>query len=185
MMSLVAAVALGLTLDRWRATEMPSPPPGVNGLGVGASHWLHALSMGRASCFIVAMALVLIPLRWMRPRPSSARVLRQPGAVACLAIVGMIAANLSLLALSGAIVVAVQPSDAPPRIYSNWYYWEWCVRRIPMGVIGAWTALALGGRWSPERSWIDRAGIALGLYWVALYLLGVFWVAIDRLLPYA
>jgi hypothetical protein len=33
-------------------------------------------------------------------------------------------------------------------------------------VAGAWLALALSGRWRPERDWLDRAGRALGVCWI-------------------
>src|SRR3954471_22234900 len=103
LMALVAATALGLALDRWRATELPPLPAGTTGAGIGASHWLHVLASGRPSCFVTALALMLIPLRWMQPRPPATRVLRQPGAVACLAIIGTIVANVAILMLGGAI----------------------------------------------------------------------------------
>ncbi|MFO0960495.1 MAG: hypothetical protein U0800_24185 [Isosphaeraceae bacterium] len=184
MMGLVAAVALGLALDRWRATELGPLPPGVQGSSIGASHWLHVLGNGGPSCYVAALALALIPLRWRPPRPSAARLLRQPGAVACLAIVGTMLANLAILAVSRGIRARLDGPESPATIYSHWYYWGQAVEWISMGVLGAWAALALGGRWSPEKSWIDRLGIALGAYWVAIYFLGFFWAIIDRWLPY-
>jgi hypothetical protein len=36
-------------------------------------------------------------------------------------------------------------------------------------VVGSWLALAISRRWRPERSWIDRAGRILGLYWAFLF----------------
>jgi hypothetical protein len=33
-------------------------------------------------------------------------------------------------------------------------------------VAGAWLALALSGRWRPERDWLDRAGRVLGVCWI-------------------
>jgi hypothetical protein len=33
-------------------------------------------------------------------------------------------------------------------------------------VAAGWAILALGRRWRPERSWIDRLGAALGAYWI-------------------
>jgi len=32
---------------------------------------------------------------------------------------------------------------------------------------GAWLALAMAGRWRPERSWVDRLGRAIGVFWIA------------------
>ncbi len=34
------------------------------------------------------------------------------------------------------------------------------------GVAAAWIALAFNGRWRPERSWIDRLGRGLGVFWL-------------------
>jgi magnesium-transporting ATPase (P-type) len=33
-------------------------------------------------------------------------------------------------------------------------------------IAGAWLALAVMGRWRPERSWIDRFGRAIGIFWI-------------------
>jgi len=183
-MALVAATALGLALDRWRTTELVLSSDGATGVSIGASHWLHVLNNGHPSCFVVTLALVLIPLRWMRPHSSERRLIRQPGAVACLAIIGTIAVNIAILLLGGAINAWTHRPDSPRTVYSNWYYWDQAVRWVPKGVIGAWAALALGGRWSPEKSWIDRLGTALGLYWIAIYLLGFFSKIISVWLPY-
>lgn len=38
---------------------------------------------------------------------------------------------------------------------------------ISFAVIGAWLAMATSGRWRAEKGWIDRAGRALGLAWMA------------------
>ena len=34
------------------------------------------------------------------------------------------------------------------------------------GVAAAWTIQAIGGRWRPEPTWIDRAGRLLGAFWI-------------------
>jgi hypothetical protein len=51
--------------------------------------------------------------------------------------------------------------------------------RIEPAVVASWVALALARRWRPEPSWVDRAGRALGAYWIALslyrWVLGFFW----------
>ena len=33
-------------------------------------------------------------------------------------------------------------------------------------VASVWIVMWLGGTWRAERSWIDRAGRALGVYWI-------------------
>ena len=32
----------------------------------------------------------------------------------------------------------------------------------------AWLTLALSGRWRPRPDWLDRAGRALGIFWLAI-----------------
>jgi hypothetical protein len=45
-------------------------------------------------------------------------------------------------------------------------------------VAGAWLALALGGRWRPEPSWIDRLGRAVGWLWIAALMVNWFRLAL-------
>ena len=35
-----------------------------------------------------------------------------------------------------------------------------------LGVLMAWLTLLVCGRWHAERSWVDRLGRAMGLYWI-------------------
>jgi hypothetical protein len=183
LMGLVAAVALGISLDRWRVAETTAPP-GVGRSGIRASHWISVLEFGRPSCYVVALALVLIPLRWIRPRPPASGVLRQPGAVACLATLGTIVANVALLNLGRAIQASTRRGSSPPVIFTHQYYWYWATEGIPLAILGTWVALRLGGRWSPEASWIDRAGRLVGFYWVATIFLGLLHGIIAHWLPY-
>ena len=49
-----------------------------------------------------------------------------------------------------------------------------------MGMIGAavassWMLLLVSGQWRPERSWVDRAGRALGWFWIAALPLTSWW----------
>jgi hypothetical protein len=38
---------------------------------------------------------------------------------------------------------------------------------IGLAVLTSWTTLLVGCRWRAERSWIDRIGRMLGVYWIA------------------
>lgn len=180
MMGLVAATALGFALERWRDT----PPQGNQTLSVGIGHWLHLFEIGWPSCFAVALALVLIPLRWRKPRPSVSRILRQPGTVASLATVGSMIACLVTTRIGETITKAANQPTPSKVVFGNSWYWSKAVGGISMSVTGVWIALALGGRWSPERSWLDRTGRALGIYWLLVYFMNLFWGVIELWLPY-
>ena len=186
-MALIAALAFGFALARWEAAPYVVPrssPDGHSWSGMRAGSWPMALWMGPPGCYAAAGTLALVALRWRRPRPPAARIIRQPGAVACLAAAGslLLAGGLALAAM------ALERNDAtgrrPPGGYENNWYWGVAIQPTSVTVAGAWLALALGGRWSPERSWIDRAGIALGVYWIARYPLGWLALPLQILWPY-
>jgi hypothetical protein len=42
---------------------------------------------------------------------------------------------------------------------------------IGAAVLGAWAVMAAAGRWRVGRSWLDWMGFALGIAWIALFLL--------------
>ncbi len=49
---------------------------------------------------------------------------------------------------------------------------------VPATVVLAWVVLAASRQWQAEPSWIDRAGRALGVLWIAtipIYLTGFVW----------
>lgn len=112
---------------------------------------------------------------------------RSPGSIACLAATGVLAFEL--------IHETVFPSRWTPQL-NVWYqedagevrirYWHlphWSSRlRFPrdpfcmmldgmsthvgLAVAGAWLALLLTKQWRPEATWIDRAGRAVGWFWI-------------------
>ena len=41
---------------------------------------------------------------------------------------------------------------------------------VVIAVLATWLALAVVGRWNPERAWDDRLGRLLGVVWVGFYL---------------
>ena len=68
--------------------------------------------------------------------------------------------------------------------FENYRFESWYVPSIlgqliepaAMGVIGAWLALWLVGRWRRERTLVDDLGIVIGLSWLALEALA--WAAL-------
>ena len=51
--------------------------------------------------------------------------------------------------------------------YAPSWYWSSATEMVPSAIGGAWLALALGGRWNPEPTWVDRMGRGLGVFWLA------------------
>jgi hypothetical protein len=96
-------------------------------------------------------------VRLRRPRPSWGTLVRQPGAVAALAMV------FGLFWVTGALVTLF-----PNRIDS--------FTAAPIAVGGtvalAWGLQALTRSWKPETGWIDRTGRLLGCVSIGLALLG-------------
>jgi hypothetical protein len=43
-------------------------------------------------------------------------------------------------------------------------------RDVAVGVAASWLALAVVGRWNPERAWDDRLGRSVGALWMIFYL---------------
>ena len=187
LMILVAATAFGLALARWIAILYEAPRGLSSFMSYGRSRaqsWPQALWLEEPGCFAGMLTVALVALRWRHPRPPAARVLRQPGAVACLAAAATIVVGGGWSLAETALERNRSDAARPGAGHANGFYWVEAIGSVPMTVAVAWMALALGGRWSPERSWIDRAGIAMGAYWVAWYILGYFDVALDFLMPY-
>ncbi len=88
----------------------------------------------------------------------------QPGFVASVASLAGVLAGLG----SSLFFRAVH-TLAPGETYTVHVsvLWSWGLEPCPPFVLGAWLGLWLAGLWAPERSWIDRAGRALGLFWIA------------------
>lgn len=112
---------------------------------------------------------------------------RRPGAVACLAVTAVLSFEL--------ILAAVDPLHTARHVKPNVSYahrtQEVQIRHLtipvlsrasaadPFGrmlhgmprhaglvVAGAWLTLRMAGAWRPEPTWVDRAGRALGLFWI-------------------
>jgi hypothetical protein len=159
LMVLLAAAAPGLALLRpsapsvssafgwtpWLDVTLPGTDWVTRGLG-GPGFTMDLLidCTNLVLPFLAIETVAILALRWVRPRPPWRQSVRQPGQAACAA------ATLGLLALLG---------PWPPGIR--------LAPLLPGGLAaGAWLGLAATRRWHPERSWIDRAGRALGIAWL-------------------
>jgi hypothetical protein len=155
IMALVAAAAVSMVAARsilWMT--VPAAWWGVTALLVSSSTAL-------------ATTLILIPLRLRFPRPQGERLWRQPGWLACAAVVLALAIGLAQQLLEVAfILIRLGPSRLNlASLFRN------LLLRFPheagLSVAAAWSTLFMVGGWEPEKGWIDRLGRLLGLYWIS------------------
>jgi hypothetical protein len=159
-MVLVAATAVGFWLIR--ATEMYfSVEP------TGKLRYLEVAERGASAMtpFLATWTPAWLVLGLRRPRPRWRVLARRPGAVACVAATLMLGfETASYLATTAVVPDAVWKGLVPFRNQLLPYILP---RRVAPAVAGAWLVLALGGRWRPDPSWLDRSGAALGIAWIA------------------
>ena len=108
---------------------------------------------------VAAGSTAVIPIRLTGPRPRWRRLMMQPGLVASLG---------ALPAFCGIAVFWVFCHWHGPR--GGWDPTSFILIApifVGLSVLGAWMTLILGGRWRPERSWIDRLGRACGVFWIS------------------
>jgi hypothetical protein len=159
VMVMVAGTAVGFAGSRTLLSlqRMPSASLGVSAL-VG-SPWV-----------VVVPTLALVPIRLRRPRPDRDHLWRQPGWVACFAVALTLAIGVIQQFLSFVFFFIRRPGAVRGALL--WSSFRELSLRLPQqavfAVAAAWAVLALGGRWSPEKSWIDRLGRLSGLYWIAV-----------------
>ncbi len=191
---LVAATAAALALFRpYHAAMDPLrwTPPGHSASPI--TGWIEGLwgCLVRASPFAMAWTLAILVLRFLRPRPRWVRLVRQPGFVACL-----MAALALVWRLIGFATMCVRVAGDPglaawlPRHFEGrgcfmggnpgWLLFDTDHFLNTMAMIGAavasgWILLLVSGQRRPERSWIDRAGRALGWFWIAILPLTSWW----------
>lgn len=157
VMILVAAAAVAMVLSRLLNAD-------TGPVRILPSTFVTAWAV-QASPFLIVAPFALLAVRFRRPRPPLRRVFRQPGTVACLAVVfSWVMSSLPLL-LKVFLLTALRPSS--PRYGVQIYLHS----TLYMGstVVLAWTVLALARAWRPEASWIDRAGRRLGVTFIVVW----------------
>lgn len=187
-MLLVAAIAIGLAWvqankvanDNYRAV-------------LGPMSFIHEMVWTRFEktwtslrsylpCVVTLMTgILLVGLR--RPRPDLPRLMRQPGFVACCAVVLSLAieiARAQILTLR--LIVRHGGAIEAHDHHYRFVWWETMLPRVAPVEVGlivaaAWTTLILGSRWRPRPQWLDRTGIALGVFWIA-------WAVVEIVAPW-
>jgi hypothetical protein len=160
-MILVAGVAVGLVGGRAGYEQFQE-------YGI----WPHAASRYVCYAMLLASCMVLI-LRLRGSRPPLRLVARQPGAVACFAIVAF-----QLSSAIQALILSMR-LDEPMFLgridVTIWIIFSQIGTRYASVVPISWALLAMTGHWRPEPGWIDRSGRILGWAWTALWLVDPIW----------
>jgi hypothetical protein len=157
---LIAAVAAGFGIariprDAYGQTAAPGGDVSLFAIAIRSVYWASLLVM-----------VALIPLRLMPPRPPLRLIRRQPGFIACAAVLfGMAHTGVYF-----AINRIKQPTfwaniDALSLIASP---------SIGSLLITSWFVLAISGRWRAEPSSIDRSGRLLAIAWIVRYIIHFF-----------
>jgi hypothetical protein len=138
---------------------------------------------------VVLWAVALLVLRIRRPRFRLRYLTRQPGMVACIVTVVVVTIRLVgevlLFRLSGssggpwlAARTVKYPFSFllpwPPPLELDSHFFGW-VPEVGLAVAAAWLVQVMSGRWRSDPSWLNRVGLALGLFWIGMVLLD--WLA--------
>ena len=171
-MILVAAIAIGFAVlqlvshatrsspDKlWHELLSPAPPDDL------LTHCGKVVALSLLTMPLIAtLTLALIPIRLLGTRPRFCQLARQPGMVAACTssvaiafvglpvIIGALSAGESWGYVSQLLVTEEELGSV--TVYGG------------LAVLISWMTLFAGGRWRAERSWVDRFGRAMGLYWI-------------------
>jgi hypothetical protein len=126
-------------------------------------HW-GSLVLRHTQPMAAVLTLAMLLLRLLPLRPDFRRLSRQPGFAACSA------ASIAIC-IGGGLNYATTTATFVSGFETLGYTW---VALFPKGsepgiaIAACWALLALGRQWRSERSWIDRLGRLLGVYWLAM-----------------
>jgi hypothetical protein len=158
----VAFVPISLVLwENWHFPEEWSVPEiGRAGLEINVSLVPLALSL--------SAAILLLGMK--KPRSNIRRAFRKPGIAACT--VALVYADLSAIGYAVFLHFCYALDRGVFDDRSSAMLWI-RIGMQPIFLVGGavasvWIVMWLNGTWRAEPSWTDRAGRALGIYWIAI-----------------
>jgi hypothetical protein len=120
-------------------------------------------AMMLAQAWLAPLSLAVLALKLRGPRPSIDMLAQQPGAVAC-------GAAASIMAVRVAFFFAMRAVRGRGFEWQGYFVRPYLASQVGAAVVASWIVLALGRRWRPEPSWVDRMGRLLGACWVLVFL---------------
>jgi hypothetical protein len=158
--TLLAALAIGFATVRlhfeWlKGTKGGAPDP---------TTWAVVRLMLMSTALCCSLALAGLWLR--RPRAPWRELGRKPGFVTGVAAI--VEVFFQTLTFLDHRIAPHRWSTIPASIgYArNYFLSAGNPLLIAPLIVVSWATLALSGRWSPDRSWLDRAGRGLGVFWI-------------------
>jgi uncharacterized membrane protein YfcA len=149
----------------------------VAGLALGAHDgWAEPVTRERVMEHLLAMAVTwtyaIFVLSLTRYRTDLSRMACRPGFSAVVAV--MTVWGMNIIYESLIIIGPASPDHHTLASVAEWFwflfnelFWFGPVTNSPAGIVAAvWVVTAMAGCWRPEKSWIDRIGRALGVFWI-------------------
>lgn len=171
--SLVLVVAAALMLSANRSVDWLWVSHYANG---GILHSFNSHENTRVACSMAAIDLSLCLLCSVLLRPNDRARLRYgaPGLLVHLVILAAVAVRVAERAANAGLHALFGLKLGFPGQGWRFSLLTALNREFPrdatMAILAGWLALAVVGRWKPERAWDDRLGRFLGIAWVILYL---------------
>ena len=128
---------------------------------------------------VAPWTVLLMVLRMRPPRPSWRRIWRQPGMVACLAVLfGWCWSALALILALDTNYVARPRRFPTPTEWAQKYLSDEVFMYVGLSVAAAWAVLWVTGRWRRSADWIDFLGRLVGVCWIVI---GLVWTVREYL----
>lgn len=174
---LVGSAAIGLGMFQWAHRSM------FQGWIWMLDHGLPARGDWRAVNLVVTCSdtmVLLIPLaapwtflllflRMRPPRPRWRQIWRQPGMLACLAMLaGWCWSLLAVLAAFDATQIALPSRGGSPFQWTQKFLSDGVFMYVGLAVAASWLSLWISGRWRRSADWIDFMGRVVGVLWIVI-----------------
>lgn len=109
----------------------------------------------------------LLGLSLTRPRPTTRELSCRPGFSAGTAALTVLTARSAQLLFGSSLTSEiVSVTERIKLCMKDLFEGAWFAYDLSLGVACVWVATALCGCWRPEKTWLDRTGRALGVWWL-------------------